>query len=62
MSAIAQYIHNTLNAITVDDKKIEPTGEFSKYKTNYSIDKKIINKIRQEVKKLATKFPVPGIK
>ena len=62
MSAVAKYINETLGAVKVDDKQIESAGLFPKFKTSYSVDKKVIIKIRQEVKKLAVKFPVPGIK
>lgn len=61
MFAIAQYIHDALNAIKVDDTQIKSAGPFPKFKTSYTVDIKVINKIRQEVKKLALQFPIPGI-
>lgn len=62
MIKIAKFINQALSVVQVIDKKIPSSGPFPKFKTNYTVNKNVIKKIRQEVKKLAIKFPVPGIK
>ncbi|TSC93365.1 MAG: glycine hydroxymethyltransferase [Candidatus Berkelbacteria bacterium Licking1014_85] len=54
---IANLMAETLAQVKVTEKKID-----NKFNTKFSYDKKRIANIKQKVKQLAVKFPVPGIK
>lgn len=62
LKMVADYISTALNAVKVKEKKIATGKLWPKFETSYSVDKKKISDIHRQVKKLALKFPVPGIK